>query len=576
MKIRALAAALAMALFGALLPACGIVGGCAPTASAAESVPRLWVEAALDGVRRDFPAPTVHARNLWHLSAVMWDAWAAYQPGTQTYFEVDVDPADVDDQDAVEEAVNYAAHRLLSERYEFAIGGAESLLQFDQLLDDQCLDLPAGRTAKPGSAAAVGLAIADAAIEFGANDGASEITRYINLDYQPFNDPLVVGSNETSMKDPNRWQPLQLADRITQNGQSLGAGTQVFIGSHWGKVTSFALPPADDEFLTIDPGPPPRFDADDPDASGTFVDAAIEVIAYSDTLGGELGEEIIDISPGAQGNNTVGTNDGSGWPQNPSTGERYAPNEVSRADFGRAVAEFWADGPDSETPPGHWNTLAIQASDGLDELRWEGSGELLERFEWDLRLFFVLNASLHDAAVATWGSKRAPGLVATVTEASAASGGRFSGVEVGTTMVRSWAGPPKDAETDTAGVGWRAARFWLPYQRPTFVSPAFAGYVSGHSAFSRAAAEVLTNATGTEFFPGGMLTHSIEAGAFLHEEGPSVDMELQWATYFDAADEAGEARRYGGIHVAADDFAGRLLGQQVAELTWTKAQQYLG
>jgi len=44
------------------------------------SVARVWDEALLDAIRRDVPAPTVHARNLFHTSAAMWDAWAAYDP----------------------------------------------------------------------------------------------------------------------------------------------------------------------------------------------------------------------------------------------------------------------------------------------------------------------------------------------------------------------------------------------------------------------------------------------------------------------------------------------------------------
>ena len=43
-----------------------------------QAVSTIWTEAALDAIRRDFPAPTVHSRNLYHLSAAMWDAWAAY------------------------------------------------------------------------------------------------------------------------------------------------------------------------------------------------------------------------------------------------------------------------------------------------------------------------------------------------------------------------------------------------------------------------------------------------------------------------------------------------------------------
>jgi hypothetical protein len=41
------------------------------------SVARMWNEVLLEGIRNDFARPTVHARNLWHSSAAMYDAWAA-------------------------------------------------------------------------------------------------------------------------------------------------------------------------------------------------------------------------------------------------------------------------------------------------------------------------------------------------------------------------------------------------------------------------------------------------------------------------------------------------------------------
>ena len=55
--------------------------------------------------------------------------------------------------------------------------------------------------------------------------------------------------------------------------------------------------------------------------------------------------------------NEDGTFGGNGHQINPFTGEAYEPNIVPRGDYGRVVAEFWADGPDSETPPGHWFTF---------------------------------------------------------------------------------------------------------------------------------------------------------------------------------------------------------------------------
>ena len=111
---------------------------------------------------------------------------------------------------------------------------------------------------------------------------------------------------------------------------------------------------------------------------------------------------------------------------------------------------------------------------------------------------------------------------------------------LGKTKVRAWRGHNfiDNPETDVAGVDWILAEGWWPYQRPSFVTPPFAGYVSGHSTFSRAAAEIMTSITGDEYFPGGMGEFIAEQDEFLvFEDGPSEDIVLQWATYRDASDQ---------------------------------------
>ena len=131
---------------------------------------------------------------------------------------------------------------------------------------------------------------------------------------------------------------------------------------------------------------------------------------------------------------------------------------------------------------------------------------------------------------------------------------------------RAWRGPDfiEDPDVDEAGVDWILAANWWPYQRPSFVTPPFAGYVSGHSTYSRAAAEVMTALTGDAYFPGGMSGFVINKDAFLvFEDGPSVDMTLQWATYRDASDQCSLSRIWGGIHPPADDIPGRLIGIEV-------------
>jgi hypothetical protein len=396
---------------------------------------------------------------------------------------------------------------------------------------------------------------------------------------------------------------------ISHNGIAVENGGQEFIDPHWGYVTSFALPDPGPDGLPIDPGPPPYLG--DPTSGQDFKDSAVEVIRFSSLLDPAAGETI-DISPGSLGNNSLGANDGSGYSMNPVTGSPYEPNLVNQADFGRAVAEFWADGPNSETPPGHWNTLANAVSDALaPDLRVGGSGPVLDRLEWDVKLYLALNAATHDGAIAAWGSKGhydysrpismirymggigqstdpglpsyherglplEPGLVEVITAESAAPGERHETLtnHIGEIAVRAWTGTPEDPENEAAGVDCILATDWVPYQLPTFVTPSFAAYVSGHSVFSRAAAEVMTAITGSEYFPGGLGEWTIEQDSFEFETGPATDIVLQWATYRDAADQAGLSRLYGGIHVRADDFAGRVMGAGIGRAAWDEVQHY--
>ena len=148
---------------------------------------------------------------------------------------------------------------------------------------------------------------------------------------------------------------------------------------------------------------------------------------------------------------------------------------------------------------------------------------------------------------------------------------------VGKIKLYAWKGHSfiDNPNVDVAGVGWILAENWWPYQRISFVTPPFAGYISGHSTFSRAAAEVLTLMTGSEFFPGGMGEFKAVKNEFLaFEEGPSVDVTLQWATYRDASDQCSLSRIWGGIHPPADDIPGRLIGKQVGEEAFSFALPY--
>jgi hypothetical protein len=609
---RRIAAACAVSLLAITVAGCSssdgpehVVEGCTRDDRGGQSVARVWDEALLELVRQVVPAPTVHARNLFHTSAAMWDAWAAYDPAADGYFVTEKHSAD-DVTAARETAISYAAYRILLWRYATVADLPAATQQLGDVMASLCYRTDYD-SVDGDDPAALGNRIAATVIEYGGDDGALEGERYVDTGYAPANEPLVVTSPGTEMRDPNTWQPLSLEQQVSQNGLPIPGKVQTFIGPSWGRVAAFALPPSTSG-MPIDPGPPPRL-GDVSDAA--FKQAALDVIRYSSQLDPADGVEV-EIDPGALGDNPLGTNAGDGHDVNPSTGKAYDRQIVLRADFQRALAEYWADGPKSETPPGHWNVIANAVTDAPGfERRIGGQGPVVDALEWDVKMYFALNGAVHDGAIAAWGLKGhydsarpismirymggkgqssdpdgpsydpeglplEPGLVEVVTRASTAPGERHEHLaqHVGEIAVRAWRGFPDDPATTTSGVGWIRAVDWVPYQRSTFVTPAFAGYVSGHSTFSRAAAAVLTAFTADPYFPGGMSETTVRRGELLHEEGPTEDVTLQWATYFDAADQAGVSRLYMGIHIAEDDIEGRRIGDVCGEDAWALAQRY--
>ncbi len=568
------------------------------------SVARRWDEQALAAIRRDLPRPTVHARNLFHLSAAMWDAWAAYDPKVAGVF-VREKLAAADPDAARRTSISHAAFGVLAHRYARAIGGPATVACLRHVMRDLGYDPDDTRDAGDDPVA-FGNRVARTIVEATADDGANEANDYEDpARTVAENMPLLYDGVGTTLSNPQRWQPINLAVAATQNGIILPSGVQEYIGAHWGGVRPFALRRISPVLPWEDPGPPPRLGH----SMKQWIAEVIEKTASVDPSD----PRTIDISPGAYGHNSLGANDGHGWAVNPVTGQPYAPEVVPLADFARVMAEFWADGPKSETPPGHWNVIANSvADDPRFERRMFGQGEPLDPLAWDVRVYLALNGAEHDAAVAAWDIKRrsmtvrpislvrwmgakgqssdpnapsydpdglplVPGLVEVITKESSAPGQRHAGLScfVGQIAVLDWRGEPGDRTTQASGVAWVRAVEWITYQRRTFVTPAFPGFISGHSTFSRAGAEVLAELTGSRFFPGGLHEFVAHKNKFLtFELGPTTDVHLQWASYFDASDEAGQSRIWGSIHIAPDDFAGRRVGHRVGLRALALAKKY--
>ena len=175
-------------------------------------------------------------------------------------------------------------------------------------------------------------------------------------------------------------------------------------------------------------------------------------------------------------------------------------------------AQFWADGRGSYTPPGHWNQIAQQIA--------VAQGNSLAA---NVRLFAQLNVAVADTAIAAWNTKFAYAL---------------------------WR--PIDA-IQNAGEDGNAATEQDASWQPLLITPPHPEYISGHSSFSNAAAAVLQASFGNV--------------AFTTTSATLPGVTRNYATFQEAADEAGRSRIYGGIHFEFSNAAGAVMGQQVGAAT---------
>jgi hypothetical protein len=172
------------------------------------------------------------------------------------------------------------------------------------------------------------------------------------------------------------------------------------------------------------------------------------------------------------------------------------------------IALFWADGAGTETPPGHWNSIAQIIADT--------QGNTLEE---NARLFALLNIAMADAAICAWDAKYTFDFWRPVTAIA------FAEPELN----------------------------WMSF----IITPPFPDYVSGHSTFSAAAATVLPLFYGTEDLP------FTTGSDFL----PGV--YRSFSTCLDAAEEAAVSRIYGGIHFRTASEDGLQAGISIGQWTFT-------
>jgi len=304
-----------------LLSSCGGSSGGGDNVTVTEdqsdpSVARLWSEVMLQGIRNDFARPTIHARNLFHVSSAMYDAWAAFDDTSGTYllgnqiesFQCEFDgieqPAGT--QAAREEAISFAAFRMIMYRYRLSPRVLDTEDLAIELLTELGYDRNDDSTDySTGSPAALGNYIADCYIRFGLQDGSNERDFFKNVAYEPVNPPIDPEKpGNPDILDLDRWQQISLDLFIDQAGNPIGTDIP-FLGPEWGAVTPFALTDDDKDPVTglyYDPGIPP-LSANE--LSDLYKKGFAMVSIWSshldpfDEVGG--GNTLVDISPRSLG-----------------------------------------------------------------------------------------------------------------------------------------------------------------------------------------------------------------------------------------------------------------------------------
>lgn len=646
--------------------------------AAQQSIAREWSEALHLTMQEDLARPAVQARNLFHFSVALYDAWAAYDAEAQPYLlGKTVDgytcpcsgiPAPQDVEAARKEAMSFAAYRLLTARYSLSPQGTGAMFRFRDLMQKQGYDVSNySSDYAAGSPAALGNYLAQCILQMGRLDGANETNNYsIPLDQPlnpPLNQPLTVDQpGPGTVLNPNRWQPIRLNLPIDLDGHPMlgckcgGKPLSSYIGSmdptgryvtdiqtnqvpFWGQVKPFALKRSDMKIyqrgryqyrLYHDPGSAffPRLDTVTGGGTSQDYQWNFALVAAWSALLDPADGVLWDISPRRMGNvqnyprNLAelrdfyafesGRDPGAGHAINPRTEQAYTPQLVPRGDFTRVAAQYWAEGPNQETTPGHWLAMLNYVSDqpGLIK-KFKGKGLPMSDLEWDVKAYFLLGGALHDAAISTWGIKARYDAARPLTALRymAALGqsadpqlpryhpagiplipGRIELVKKGDPLAGpqnaqldkikfyAWRGPQAvaDSTDHPAGVGWILAENWYPYQPQTFISPPYPGFVSGNATLAHSATEVLTLLTGDPYFPGGLGEFTVKANSdFLGiEKGPSVDIALQWATYRDAADQASLSRIWCGANAPFGDIPGRLIGAETGKAAFHLAEGY--
>jgi hypothetical protein len=361
--------------------ACG-----AGTARPGDSVVLRWNAAFLQAVRESKLGPPMVARALALLHTCVYEAWAAYDHkavGTRFGSSLPRPPRERTRANMTQ-ALSFAAYRAAVDLFP-----ASTSSVFDPMMMSLGYDR-ADRSTDTTTPTGIGNLAAAAVLALRHRDGANQLgdepggvpgVPYSDYTgYTAANDPMDTRFplDPQTVHDPSEWQPLRYIDA---GGNLVTPG---FLGAQWQHVTTFAVTPGSLRSLT---GP------------GRYGSADYHAQAQA----------LVDLS-------------------------------AELTDEQKIIAEYWADGPNSELPPRHWNLFA-QFVSHRDR---HGTGP--EGIERDVELFFALTNAISDAGCCAWDNKRTFNSVRPITAIRTLFRGQ---------LVRAWAGPYQGTQRIDGA-------FWVP------------------------------------------------------------------------------------------------------------------
>jgi hypothetical protein len=501
---------------------------CRPVNFAARSTTvTRWNERALEAICLGRAMPTIVSRELFILHSAIYDAWAAYdEVALPVHWTAMIRQPDGSRTELARvEAIGFAALEVLTELYPAQIPNF-----FDQL-NREGVSWEAFLDPTVGSPAWVGVQAADAALDARYDDGANAAFHYRDISgYVPAN----AADAPIHQIDPNRWQPLIVTDFDPRHRpDDFVLNPPFFDPADYGRFAPqmfitphwpWVAPFALPNGDALRPPPPPRYGE-----QSVYTDARGRVTtshqAYIDQF-----TEVTEI-------------------------------QAALTEEQRVIAQVWShDGPYFAAPAGHWNHFASQVSrrDKHD-------------LGQDVKMYLALNGALLDAGIAAWDSKVAYDSVRPITAIRMLFAGQ---------ILRGWRGRDK-------GFGNIRGEDWIPYQWSANMTPAFSEYVSGHSAFAAAGAEVLRRFSGSDRFydrsvkigdlnrdsarePMGTYVVRRGQGAF-ERSTPLEPVTLRWDSFSQAAEQCGMSRLYGGIHIMDANLRALDMGRAAAGMAYDKA-----